>query len=38
MIEVFFTTLQNLYNFLTKNTSRFDIYIEKVEELQEDLL
>ena len=27
MIEVFFITLQNLYNFLTKITSRFDIYI-----------
>ena len=38
MIEVFFTTLQNLYNFLTKSTSRFDIYIEKVEELQEGLI
>ena len=38
MIEVFFTTLKNLYNFLTKSTSRFDIYIEKVYELQEGLI
>ena len=35
MIEGFFTSPQNLYNFLTKSTSRFDIYMEKVEELQE---
>ena len=37
MIEGFFTSPQNLYNFLTKSTSRFDIYMEKVEELQEGL-
>ena len=38
MIEVFFTILQNLYNFITKSTSRFNIYIEKVEESQKGLI
>ena len=38
MIEDFFTTLQNLYNFLTKSTSRFESYLEKVNELQEGLI
>ena len=38
MIEFLFTTLQYLYNFLTKSTNRFDIYMEKVEELQEGII
>ena len=38
IFEVFFTNLQNLYNFFTKSRSRFDIYTEKVEELQEELI
>ena len=38
MIEILFTTLQYLYNFLTKSTNRFDIYMEKVEELQEGII
>ena len=38
MIEVFFTILQNLYNFVTKTTSRFNIYIEKVGESQKRLI
>ena len=35
MIEFLFTTLQYLYNVLTRTTNRFDIYWEKVAELQE---
>ena len=38
MIEFLFTTLQYLYNFLTKSTNRFDIYMKKVEELQEGII
>ena len=38
MIEFLFTTLQYLYNFLTRSTNRFDIYMEKVEELQEGII
>ena len=38
VIEFLFTTLQYLYNFLTKSTNRFDIYMEKVEELQEGII
>ena len=38
MIEQFFLTLQELYNFLTKSTSRFDTLKEKIEELQEGLI
>ena len=38
MTEFLFSTLQNLYNFLTKSTSRFNIYIEKIEELSEGLI
>ena len=38
IIEFLFTTLQYLYNFLTRSTNRFDIYMEKVEELQEGII
>ena len=38
MIEFLFTTLQYLYNFLTRTTNRFDIYLEKIEELQEGIV
>ena len=38
MIEFLFTTLQYLYNFLTRTTNRFDIYLDKVEELQEGIV
>ena len=38
MIEQFFVTLQDLYNFLTKSTSRFDDLKERIEELQEGLI
>jgi hypothetical protein len=36
MIEEFFTTLQELYNFLTKSTSRFEKLKSKIESLQEE--
>ena len=38
MIEQFFVTLLDLYNFLTKSTSRFDDLKERIEELQEGLI
>ena len=38
MIEFLFTTLQYLYSFLTRTTNRFDIYLEKIEELQEGIV
>ena len=38
MIEFLFTILQYLYNFLAKSTNRFDIYMEKVQELQEGII
>ena len=38
MIEFSFTTHQYYYSFLTKSTSRFDIYMDKVEELQEGII
>ncbi len=37
LIEQFFTTLQDLYNFLTQSTTRFGILKDKIEELQEGL-
>ena len=37
MIEKFFTTMHSLYNFLTKSTSRFGQFKEKIEELKEGL-
>ncbi|CAB4045720.1 zinc finger MYM-type 1-like, partial [Paramuricea clavata] len=38
LIDKFFTTLQDLYNFLTKSTSRFGKLKDKIEELQEGLI
>ena len=38
MIEQFFVTHQELYNFLTKSICRFDTLKEKIEELQEGLI
>ena len=38
LIEQFFATLQDLYNFRTKCTSRFDDLKERIEELQEGLI
>ncbi|CAB4017344.1 zinc finger MYM-type 1-like [Paramuricea clavata] len=38
MIEEFFTTLQELYNFLTKSTGRFGKLKSKIESLQEGLI
>ena len=38
MIEEFFTTLQDLYNFLTKSTTRFGRLKREIEVLQEGLI
>ena len=38
MIEFSFTTYQYYYSFLTKSTSRFNIYMDKVKELQEGII
>ena len=38
MIEEFFTTLQDLYNFLTKSTTRFGRLKREIEALQEGLI
>ena len=38
MVEDFFAALQDLYNFLTKSTSRFGKLKEQIDTLQEGLI